>query len=118
MGARLHQEILLELNADSTEYCPNKEYHNILAVGTYQLDEATQQRLGRLFLYQTEGVQQAAETPECPPEYRLALQHQQDIPGIFDLKWQPSVAGSGKPILGAALADGSLRLFELKQVGG
>ena len=78
MASLLHS-ITLDLNPDSTEFCPWPGHHALLAVGTYQLDEASQQRLGRLHLYQMvhgsslvggrahprDGDDDAAEAEEC-----------------------------------------------------
>lgn len=47
MMAVLHQELTLDLNADSAEWCPNANFTDVLAVGTYQLDESTNARNGR-----------------------------------------------------------------------
>ncbi|GAX76359.1 hypothetical protein CEUSTIGMA_g3805.t1 [Chlamydomonas eustigma] len=49
--ALLYAAINLDLNADSTEFCPWQYHERLLAVGTYQLDEATRQRQGLLYLY-------------------------------------------------------------------
>lgn len=45
--AILHHELILDLNADSTEWCPTECHQELLAVGTYELDEATSTRNGR-----------------------------------------------------------------------
>ena len=45
--ARMHDAITVDLNADSTEWCPAAGDENLLAVGTYQLDEASGKRNGR-----------------------------------------------------------------------
>lgn len=42
-----HHELTLELQPDSVEWCPNEGLQHLLAVGTYQLDEATTTRHGR-----------------------------------------------------------------------
>ena len=47
----LHDSITLEVNADSTEWCPWLGHQELLAVGTYQLDEITQERLGIIHIY-------------------------------------------------------------------
>lgn len=41
----------LHYNADSAEFCPIEGYWNYLAVGTYQLIEATKEKVGRIYLY-------------------------------------------------------------------
>ncbi len=45
--AILHEERTLDLHADSAEWCPQPGSQDYLAVGTYQLDEASNQRHGR-----------------------------------------------------------------------
>jgi hypothetical protein len=49
--AHLHEQLEVELNADCAEFCPVPGSQSLLAVGTYQLDEHTRQRNGRLYLY-------------------------------------------------------------------
>lgn len=36
-----------DLQPDSVEWCPNQTFQRCLAVGSYQLDEATQNRFGK-----------------------------------------------------------------------
>lgn len=98
MPVDVHASLTLELNADSTEFCPLPGHLDLLAVGTYQLDEGSQRRDGRLHLY---NVSDAASP---------RLLHTADVPGIFDLKW----AGAQSRLIGAALADGSLRAYTLQ----
>lgn len=63
---------------------------------------------------------------QVPPDsaYQLQLCHTLDVPGVFDMKWAPGGVQVGQaasdgcqsstgPLLGAALADGSLRLLQL-----
>jgi len=108
-----HQEITLELNADVAEWCPlpSSTHCRLLAAGTYQLNETTQTREGRLYLYKLNG--------EIKKESKLSLRCSitYDLPGIFDLKWLPEILLSSSdqagqpPGIAAALADGSLRLL-------
>lgn len=96
-----HQEITLDLNADVVEWCPLQPHHRILAAGTYQLNEATQQRTGRLYLYYLLDSLQVEEL--CT----------HDLPGIFDFRWLPySPHHQQNPILVTALADGTVRLID------
>lgn len=67
--AVLHQERTLELNADSTEWCPTQGSRDLLAVGTYQLDEATSSRNGRLALPLHRGTPQPM-TGAAPAVFR------------------------------------------------
>lgn len=142
LPATTHAAHVLELNADSTELCPVKGCEDYLAVGTYQLQEELQERVGQLLLYrlqsrpsQLPATQREREVEEeVHPTGCLEansrdggqggagpvphLCHTTHVPGIFDLKWRPLGGdGSGAPAtLGAALADGSLRLYRLQQV--
>lgn len=80
----------------------------VLAVGTYQLDEATQQRHGRLLIYGLREAAAAGAAAGAPPaQLQLEQLSSVDLPGIFDLRWHPC---SAMPQLAAALADGSVRL--------
>ena len=90
--------VTLDLNTDVVEWCPG--HQRCLAVGTYQLNEATGAREGRLHLF------------SFTPARKLELVAAHDIPGIFDLRWHPR---HDSPLIAAALADGSVRLLALKQ---
>jgi hypothetical protein len=106
--AQCHQELLLELNADCAEFCPFPGHHHWLSVGTYQLDEASSTRHGRLYLY---GLQQHQQQQWHPQLQQLATL---DVPGIFDLQWTHIQAASANPCMGLALADGTLRLVTVQ----
>lgn len=127
-----HDRRTLPLNTDVAEWCPTPQAASLLAVGTYQLDEATQQRLGRLHMY---GLCKGAPPPAAAADQRAAAadehagatasdaaSNQQpgqqqlhlqelstlELPGVFDLRWHPR---SAMPQLAAALADGSVRVL-------
>ena len=51
---------VLDLPADCVEFCPDSSGINLLAAGTYKLNEQTQHRTGRLYLY---AVQQVSMAP-------------------------------------------------------
>ncbi|KAF8062794.1 Dph7 [Scenedesmus sp. PABB004] len=95
---RRHAELLLPLHADAAEFCAAPGAEAWLGVGTYQLDEATATRHGRLHL--------------------LALAELGQLPGIFDLQWACLPAVSAAPCIGLALADGSLRLVAVRTGAG
>lgn len=104
--ATTHQELTLDLNADVAEWCPApSSARRLLAAGTYQLNEATQQREGRLYFYRLKG-----EIVRNDQSLSLDPASTTDIPGIFDLRWRPDAA---QPTLAAALADGSLRIMNV-----
>lgn len=130
----LHHSVNLDVNADSTECCPVAPLRHLLAVGTYQLDEASQRRHGRLFLYSLQQGQQPHQSdPDMAlgplrrgdkavePSYTLLQQHTQEVPGILDMKWMGACSPAQtslqaqkvapEAILGVALADGGLRLY-------
>lgn len=114
----LYQEIILDINTDVAEFCTVSDHYSWLAVGTYQLDEATRQRHGRLHLYslcssssQSPGPTNTLEQP-C-----LQLQATLDLPGIFDLQWTQLPSMHHKPCIGLALADGSLQLLAVAAAG-
>ncbi|XP_067087725.1 diphthine methyltransferase [Osmerus mordax] len=102
-----------ELSADTVEWCPIPQWHNILTCGTYQLQKgqdgavegtAAPNRIGRLYLFQFR-----QEGPMCPPLTEL---QRIDTPAILDLKWC-HVPVSEQPLLGMATANGELQLHTL-----
>lgn len=103
-SGKLHQELTLDLNADVVEWSPVErgELTRCLAAGTYQLNEETGVREGKLYIYRLDG------TIAQDSQLSLVCLAQHSLPGIFDMKWlnheQPSH-------LALALADGSLQLF-------
>lgn len=112
MGAvqQLRQEIVLGLNADSTEFCPVEGLQHLLAVGTYELDEASQQRQGLLYLYElTATVTHDSDIGNC--SWHLQQLHTQPLPGIFDMRWHCRAPAR----LLAACADGNLHLLNHTQ---
>ena len=117
MPAHCQDSLTLPLPADVAEWCPHPAALSALAVGTYQLDEGSQQRVGRLHMYRLErpeaaaaGADEAAQQAlPPPPPLRLSQLSALDLPGIFDLRWHPT---SAMPQLAAALADGSVRLLD------
>lgn len=104
-----HQQLLLDAGQQpcSAEWCPHAAAASVLAVGTYQLDEASQTRLGKLLMYRL--VPPDGDSTAPPPLWQLVPLSSLDLPGIFDLRWHPR---SAMPQLAAALADGSLRLLD------
>ena len=109
MPVASHQQLLLDAGEQpcSAEWCPAAAAASVLAVGTYQLDEASQQRLGKLLMYRLAAPDGDSSAPRQPPQ--LVPLSSLQLPGIFDLRWHPH---SAMPQLAAALADGSLRLMD------
>ncbi|KAI9321731.1 hypothetical protein BX666DRAFT_2023826 [Dichotomocladium elegans] len=97
-------------SADSTEFCPFPDNAEYLALGTYQLAEATdekegapRERKGRLYLYKVD------------PNGPMPLQQQQaiDTPAILDMKWNHALVDD-RPVLGVVDSLGGLRLYGLE----
>jgi hypothetical protein len=101
-GIRCIDKLETPLPCDVAEWCPNEGAQRMLAVGTYKLDEASQQRRGALHMFRLDGDDGGGRLLPLPA---AGL----PLPGVFDLRWQPR---SAMPQLAAALADGSLRLLQ------
>lgn len=110
--ARLHQELILDINTDVAEFCTSPNNYHILAVGTYQLDEATRERHGRLHMYSL-----ANSITGSNSQPHLLLAATLDMPGIFDLQWTQLPSIHDKPCIGLALADGTLQLLTVAAAG-
>lgn len=116
----LHDSLTLDLNADCAEFCPAAGSDALLAVGTYELVEATQERRGRLYLFDTN----AARSEDTSISGKLKCVATRDFVGIFDHKWvrpgdAPPVGASAAHEhlrLGLALADGSFQLVQVTKV--
>jgi diphthamide biosynthesis protein 7 len=112
--AATHAALELDLCADVAEWCPLPGRRRLLAAGTYQLDEATQRRAGRLHLFRLRGDLDA----ERPALALAPAAAPLDLPGVFDLRWRPAEAGAARGAqLAAALADGGVRLLEARGGG-
>lgn len=98
-------EVRLDLHADVTDWNPNEGFEELLAVGTYQLDETTQVRHGALYTYSL----LEDENGEMALRERTRLS---DLPGIFDLQWIPGRLNGSHAMIVMALADGSLRFVD------
>ncbi len=95
--AHVHDTCILDLNADAVEFCARLGLQHLFAAGTYELDEATQTRAGRLYVYAVAGNLNA-----------LQQIFTRDSAGIFDMKWR-----SDSSTLALALADGTVQLLDL-----
>lgn len=87
-------------NADTVEWCPVSPFRNLLVCGTYQLNEATKDRFGRLYLLKVSTSS-------------LHVVQQLDIAAIPDCKWCP-ISVSGKILLAVATTAGQIIVYELK----
>lgn len=81
---QIYREIKLGLHADVAHWNANAGFEDLLVVGTYELDESVQQRLGTLYTFRvSENLDVVSEGEGM------------DLPGIFDLRWVPgSLKGS------------------------
>ena len=91
-------------SADSTEWCPNEGHHNVLAVGTYQVDKDKDEenlrysRRGRIYLQH--------DTDD-------AFVSQLDFPAVLDMKW-----GHGAdPVLAVADCESNVTFLDLVDDG-
>lgn len=116
----------LRLPADVAEWCPTPGATDVLAVGMYKLDEATQLRHGAVHLFQLQpgSNDSTSARSSMPPDGTAAdpaagastaarlvqCTAPRDVPGVFDLRWHPR---SAMPRLAAALADGTVHVLEL-----
>ena len=69
-----------KLTADSVEWCPVDSVDQLLALGTYQLDEGTRTRLGSLTLYSYD-PQTTTLHPVAQKKTNVLKQ------GFLDMKW-------------------------------
>ncbi|EFJ44236.1 hypothetical protein VOLCADRAFT_95451 [Volvox carteri f. nagariensis] len=102
----IHSETL-DFNADCAEFCPLPGFTHLLALGTYQLLEEKQERVGRCYLRTLHRGSGVGGEPSGGT-HAASL----DMPGIFDLKWRPTAYSGQGAVLGAALADGTVRCLE------
>ena len=114
-----HADLTLELHADVADWNPNTGFQRLLAVGTYELDEATRLRHGRLYTYEVvlgrrdhpgvddddddddddDGVGDDRDSPLSKQSATLRLAHTVgDLPGIFDLQFIQAGASSPSPL--------------------
>ena len=104
----LHASLETPLNADFAAFCPVEGLHRLLAIGTYQLDEKSQTRLGRLHLFDT-------CKDDASAKHGLKELQAIDQPGILGMDWLHHTDGQCKPGLALALADGSLQLMSIRE---
>lgn len=104
----LQASIETPLNADFSGFCPANGLQHLLAVGTYQLDESSQKRLGRLHIFDT-------SRHDASGRHGMTELQAIDQPGIFGLEWLHPEAEDIKPCLALALADGCLQLMSIPE---
>ena len=105
-----HKDVTLDLHADVASWNPNAAHTRTLAVGTYELDEATQVRHGKLYTYHVSG--DVGDVGDVGDDLCLECKYAAvDLPGIFDLHCMESPTCPTTVAL--ALADGSVRLIDV-----
>ncbi len=94
--------------ADSVEQC--KQFPEIVAVGTYQLDEETRVRHGGFQLLNCEQENSAAG----PSNFSVKCSSFVGAPGVLDAKWSTATLGDHHAsILASATATGVVELYSL-----
>ncbi|ONK66230.1 uncharacterized protein A4U43_C06F5570 [Asparagus officinalis] len=92
----------LDGNADVVEFCPQQNFHHILAAATYTLEEGTRpNRSGSISLFSADS------------NMGLELLHRIQTIGVFDIKWN-APGSTEHPLLAQADADGCLTLYCLQ----
>ncbi len=87
MSVKTLVQIDTVLTADSVEWCPVSSTKQLLALGTYQLDEATRKRLGSLSLYQYSHEATGDSLSQVAQSHTDSLRS-----GILDMKWYACVS--------------------------
>lgn len=94
--AELLRELSLGANGSCLQFCPAPAAQDVLALGTYTLDETSQTRSGDLRAYQvslkTDDTARSAAAVELTPTRACA--------GAFDVTW------TAPAVLNLAMADG------------
>ncbi|OWM81455.1 diphthine methyltransferase homolog [Punica granatum] len=93
-------------NTDAVEFCPHDDYHHVLATSTYTLLEGDNpSRSGSVSLFNVNA-----------DSSHLELFHRVEVPGIFDIKWDPVGSDTGvRPLLAQADSDGCIRVHCLER---
>ena len=102
----LHASVQTPLNADFSAFCPVAGLQHLLAVGTYQLNESSQSRAGRLHIYDTSRIGSS-------DMHGLTELEAHEQPGIFGMEWLQCSNQGSRPSLALALADGHLQIMSL-----
>lgn len=115
--------VACELCPDVVEWCHVPGFEELLAYGTYQLEEATGSRTGALHLARAgpgagAGSQAEADAGRGPLATSLQPLAEVALPGVYDVAWAPPATAGGRPLLAVAAADGALRLLAVTALGG
>ena len=95
----VHADVSTDLNPDCVAVQAPR-----VAVGAYELDEASGERRGRLYLYDCARTDVSSAS--------LAPLSQADYPGILDLAWLPPRLVGEKQVLALCLANGQVASAE------
>ncbi|ESO12261.1 hypothetical protein HELRODRAFT_93198 [Helobdella robusta] len=97
--------------ADSAEWCPFDNFHDILLCGNYQLqanegsNESDTKRFGRVLLFE-----------KSKSSFSLEIKDERNLCGVLDIKWSYKKLHN-KLIFGVVDADGILSLWECVKTG-
>lgn len=86
--------------ADTIEWCPIPEYHNVFVCGTYKLHEATKSKTGTINLFSLDNQNKIKLIQSVPED------------AVLDLKWNSCIV-SGQVLLAAALSGKHVSVYRL-----
>ncbi|XP_072044446.1 diphthine methyltransferase-like [Amphiura filiformis] len=121
------QYVDTEYSADSVEWCPIDGFKDVLACGTYQLEDAAQdsnqdenssssqsqphrRRLGKLILYTLHSDISSESASDATGNKPLQENQALEMPAILDMKWCCQSI-SDRPCLAVANAEGQVILY-------
>lgn len=81
----VHAVVDTELTADSVETCPVPGKGHVVAVGTYQLDEETRRKRGRVYAAHVRRTEGGSGGDGAPVDVRLASHVESEA--VLDMKW-------------------------------
>mmetsp|Transcript_29785 Transcript_29785/g.41130 ORF Transcript_29785/g.41130 Transcript_29785/m.41130 type:complete len:380 (-) Transcript_29785:89-1228(-) len=105
-----YDSITLDLDTDVVEFCPQPFYQDLLAVGTYALDDTTRSRYGKIHMYQMNSHSGSNEN-----SYTLEWKSSLTTEAVFDIQWAPThlYSNSAGVKLAQAGADGSVEIYNI-----
>ena len=104
----------LNHTSDCVEFCPISNYENFCAVGTYQLDESIQKRVGDLYLFEVKESEEESEDSNHINVMQLQMEEEK-TKAILDMKWNPyQTINNNNPVLATACSEGELALWSIE----
>lgn len=103
----VHAVVDTELTADAVETCPVPGRGHVVAVGTYQLDEETRQKRGRVYAAHVRRSDDSGDGGGDDATVDVQLAGHVESEAVLDMKW--SQAG----LLATAAFSGSLATYRL-----